>query len=177
MATLRIPKSYDPTRVLLADDEPEHLDWLVDYLSVKGLKTTIVTTIGESVKAFEEVLFRAYIVDLNIPFGGWVPSIPQPSPTYSEYHGLYALKLIRSQGNPGSRVIAYSAHYNDQIVKEMRRLYCKYVVKGRPLDLKTEIETALKADPKLRPARRAKGSGRGTIVSRGSRRPSPRKKK
>jgi CheY-like chemotaxis protein len=147
MASLKIPTAYDPSRILLADDEPEHLDWLVDYLAAKGFKTTIVTNIKESVGAFEACAYRAYIVDLNIPFGGWVPSIPEPSGTYSEYHGLYALKLIRSQGVPGDRVIAYSAHYNEQIVSEIKRLYCKYVVKNRPPVLKAEIDPILKRDP------------------------------
>lgn len=168
MATLKIPKNYESMRVLLADDEPEHLDWLVDYLSAKGLKTTVVTTIKESVTAFEECLFRAYIIDLNIPLGGWSPSIAEPSPAYSDYHGLYALKLIRSQGNSGGRVLAYSAHYNDQIVKEIRRLYCKYVVKGRPLDLKTEIDRLLKVDPKKTEIRKKQAkvvrTGKGVTV-------------
>jgi CheY-like chemotaxis protein len=129
--------------VLLADDEPEHLDWLVDYLATKGLKTIVTTTVKEAIEEIEKAAFRAYLIDLNIPLGGWIPTITVGSQTYDDYHGLYILKLVRSQGNPGNRVIAYSAHQNDPIAAAIRRLYCSYVVKGRPRDLKEEITVLL----------------------------------
>jgi CheY-like chemotaxis protein len=148
MATIRIPRTYAHSRVLLADDEPEHLDWLVDYLRGKGCDTVVVTNVRDAIDAVEMGLFRAYLIDLNIPLGGWKPTVMVKGTTYEDYHGLYILKLVRSQGNSGARVMAYSAHHNEQISLEIKRLYCRYVVKGRPKQLKDEIEQLLRRDPR-----------------------------
>jgi len=174
MATLKVPRSYSASRILLVDDEPEHLDWLVDYLKAKGYETTITTSVRDSINAIEKTTYRAYLVDLNIPFGGWTPTVDVTAPAYADYHGLYVLKLVRSQGNAGPRVVAYSAHSNEQILAEIKRLYCKYVLKGRPRELKEEIEKLLSRDPKTRkpakptktgkkkPARRRRGAPKRT---------------
>lgn len=145
---MKIPRVYEQSRVLLADDEPEHLDWLVDYLKGKGYATTVVTNVRDAITAIERQTYRAYLIDLNIPLGGWAPTVSGSGATYEDYHGLYILKLVRSQGNSGARVMAYSAHQNDQISSEIKRLYCRYVVKGRPRELKTEIEHLLQRDPR-----------------------------
>jgi CheY-like chemotaxis protein len=159
METIKIPKGRDASTVLLADDEPEHLDWLVDYLRVKGCATVVATNVREAIAAVERQSFRAYLIDLNIPLGGWSPTIPLPSITYTDYNGLYILKLVRSQGNRGTHVIAYSAHQNDQIVSEIKRLYCRYIVKGRPRELKQQIDDLLSFQapkPLLREAKKPK---------------------
>jgi CheY-like chemotaxis protein len=148
MGTVRIPSKFDKDVVLLADDEPEHLDWLIDYLSAKGLQTIVATTVKDAIEQVEKGAYRAYLIDLNIPLGGWIPTVTVGSQTYDDYHGLYVLKLVRSQGNPGNRVIAYSAHQNEPIIASIRRLYCGYIVKGKPRELKDEIENLLKRPPK-----------------------------
>src|ERR1051326_4871217 len=108
---MKIPTVYDEKKILLVDDEPEHLDWLVDYIDSKGFKTTIVTNVKEAIEAAERVSYRAFIIDLNIPFGGWTPPNNfQVGATYDEYHGLHILKFVRTQGNAGVRVLAYLAH-------------------------------------------------------------------
>ena len=149
MAHLKIPQQYDETSVLLVDDEPEHLDWLVDYLKGKGYKAVVTTNVREALDAMEATMFRAYIVDLNIPLGGWVPRLGARSGAYTDYRGLYVLQLARSQGNDGTRVVAYSAHSNEQIMSEIKRLYCQYIVKGRPREFKKEIDLVLQHDPKV----------------------------
>lgn len=148
MADLKIPSKYEKSRILLADDEPEHLDWLLDFLTAKGYQTTVVINVRQAIEAVEITSFRAYLIDLNIPLGNWKPLAGAIGQTYDEYHGLYILKLVRSQGNSGSRVVAYSVHYNEQISSEIRRLYCRYIVKGRPRELKTELEEILRSDPR-----------------------------
>ncbi len=160
MATLKIPNSYSSSRVLLVDDEPEHLDWLVDFLKAKGYETTITTSVRDAFNALDKTTYRAYLVDLNIPFGGWSPTIDEPTSAYADYHGLYVIKLVRSQGNSGARVLAYSAHSNEQILSEIRQLYSNFILKGRPRELKGEIEKLLSHDPKAqksaRPTKTAK---------------------
>lgn len=147
MANLKIPKSYDKGHMLVADDEPEHLIWLVDYLKAKGFRVTMTVNVKEAIEAIENIKFRAYFVDLNIPLGGWVPHPPPPSQTYDAYQGLYIIRAARTQGNAGARVIAYSAHYNEQITGDMKQLYCEYIVKGRVRELKAEIDQLLSHDP------------------------------
>lgn len=143
-------RPYDQSTVLLADDEPEHLDWLVDYLTRKRCKTLIAKNVKETIEAAEKTDYRLYLIDLNIPFGGWTPPAPSPRGTYDDYHGLYIIRFIRSQGNSGDRVVAYSAHQNDQITGEMQRLYSNYVLKGRPRELKAEIDRLLAHDPRAK---------------------------
>lgn len=147
MARIKIPRVYAEHRVLLADDEPEHLDWLVEHLKTKGLETLVATNVGEALAAVQKEYFRAYFVDLNIPMGGTVPAVSSGGSTFEEYHGLYIIKLVRTQGNAGTRVIAYSAHNNNRIQEAVKQLYCTFVVKGRPRELKDEIERILKQDP------------------------------
>jgi CheY-like chemotaxis protein len=146
MATLTVPTAYDEKRVLVADDEREHIEFLIDYLSAKGFVVTFVETAAEALAEAQKVRFRAYFIDLNIPFGLGSPD-DHVNATYDHYLGLYIIRAVRSQGIPGARVLAYSAHYNDQIVGEIEKLYCRYVVKGRARELKDAFDTVLKVDP------------------------------
>lgn len=72
MVALAVPKQYDPQAVLLADDEREHVRFLVNYLERKGFKVSFVTSAAEAFAAAKETHFRAYFIDLNIPRGSWV---------------------------------------------------------------------------------------------------------
>lgn len=146
MANLAIPSSYDDKRFLIADDEREHIQFLLDYLTAKDFQITFVENAKEALAASELTRYRAYFIDLNIPFGD--PAIdPNVNATFTEYPGLHIIRAIRSQGNAGARVVAYSAHYNEQINSEIEKLYCKYIIKGRAKDLKDAIDEILKADP------------------------------
>jgi CheY-like chemotaxis protein len=167
MAHLKVPKTYSPKRVLLVDDEPEHLDWLVDYLKQKGLETVVATSVEAAVREIGVDTFRIYFIDLNIPLGNLEAPYTGVSGTFDNYPGLHVIKLVRSQGNSGGRVMAYSAHQNEQIEAEMKRLYSRYVLKGRPRELKREIDGILQADPRLKeragrkkPAPRGRGSSK-----------------
>lgn len=146
MANLAIPRQYEEKQILVADDEREHVEFLLDYLKDKGFSVTFVENAKEALSACEGIKYRAYFIDLNIPFGDSALN-PNKNEIHSEYPGLRIIQVIRSQGNSGARVVAYSAHYNDQIVSEIERLYCKYVVKGRARDLKDAIDEILKVDP------------------------------
>lgn len=147
MANLKIPTSYDPKAILIADDEPEHVEWLADYFKAKGFKVTLVTNVRDAITAAEGKRFRAHIIDLNIPLGGWLDSTSIANSTYAGYQGLHIIRAIETQANNGRRVIAYSAHSNDQIIGEIRKLYCGYVVKGRARELKDAVEALLSHDP------------------------------
>lgn len=145
MATQR---EYKEKSVLLVDDEPEYLDWLRDYLVAKGFHVETALTADDAVRIASSADFRLYLVDLNIPSGGWVPQQPALSAIYDQYKGLQVIRYVRTQSNAGARVVAYSAHENKDIHAAIDKLYCKYVVKGRARDIKSEIEDILLRDPR-----------------------------
>lgn len=143
---MTVPKTYDSQRVLIVDDEIEHLQFFVDYMRTKGLTVDTAVNAGEALKKSEDLKYRAYFIDLNIPLGDTTLPLDAPASYYS-YKGLYVIQRIRSQGNSGIRVVAYSAHYNDEIQSEMSRLYSTYIVKGRVRDLKDTVAEILRVDP------------------------------
>lgn len=151
METLAVPTKYDDKRVLVADDEREHIEFFIDYLRAKGFQVDFASTVVEALAAAGEKRYRAYFIDLNIPIGKAAPFV-HVNDTYDQYLGLYIIRAVLTQGNAGARVLAYSAHYNDQIVAEIEKLYCKYVVKGRVRELKDAFNEVLKVDPLVRPA-------------------------
>lgn len=140
METLAIPSEYDEKTVLIADDEPEHLEWFVDFVENLGLKVVIAVNVEQAMAACQKSWYRIYVIDLNIPLGGW----PQSARAmFASYPGFSIIQAIRSQGNDGRRVIAYSAHSNEQINAEMKRLYTDYIAKGRPIQLKDRVRELL----------------------------------
>ncbi len=104
------------------------------------MKTQLACNVGEAVKFAESNQYRGYIVDLNIPMGDWIPTFKTTNDVYEKYRGFLLIKYVRTQGNLGRNVMAYSAHYNEQITGEARTLYCEYTAKGRVKEFKTEVE-------------------------------------
>jgi CheY-like chemotaxis protein len=139
MATINLPKVLLSTTILVVDDEPEHIQWLLDFIEGKGMKTQVACSVNDAVAAASENQYRGYIVDLNIPMGAWVPTFQISNGIYEKYKGFYVLKYVRTQGNLGTNVTAYSAHYNEQILAEAKNLYCEYTTKGRVKDFKVEV--------------------------------------
>ena len=76
-----------------------------------------------------------------------MPSSALPD-VYAQYKGLNVIRYVRNQTQAGRRVVAYSAHENNDIHAAIKNLYCQYVVKGRAKDIKIEIESVLDHDPK-----------------------------
>ena len=140
MATLKLPETLLSTTLLVVDDEPEHIQWLLDYIEAKGMKTQLACSVGEAVALAEKNQYRGYIVDLNIPLGNWTSVFKSTSDIYEKYKGFLVIKYVRTQGNLGQNVTAYSAHYNEQITGEAKTLYCEYTTKGRVKEFKSEVE-------------------------------------
>ena len=53
MANLIVPKSYDQGNILVADDEAEHIDWLIDYLKARNFQVTFAANVAEAMSAIE----------------------------------------------------------------------------------------------------------------------------
>jgi len=157
MATVKVPATYDAASFLIADDEPEHLEWLIDYLEARGVKVEVVINVEQAIKAIEAKKFGGYVIDLNIPLAGWEPYVNKTNPAYEHYQGLHIIQMVRTQGNGGAKVIAYSAHFNEQITAEIKTLYCEYFVKGRAHELKNKIDGLLSPSVKTPPASKKAG--------------------
>ena len=72
--------------------------------------------------------------------GNWTPVFKSTGDIYEKYKGFLVIKYVRTQGNLGQNVTAYSAHYNEQITSEAKTLYCEYTTKGRVKEFKAEVE-------------------------------------
>lgn len=140
MATVNLPQTLLPQTILVVDDEPEHIQWLLDYIDAKGMETQLACSVGEAVALVEKNQYHGYIIDLNIPMGDWTPTFKTPNDVYEKYKGFFVIKYVRTQGNLGQNVTAYSAHYNEQIIGEAKTLYCEYTAKGRVKEFKAEVE-------------------------------------
>ena len=53
--------------VLIADDEPHYLEWLEDFLTATGYDVEFYDNVNRAYTALSKRLYRAVIVDLNIP--------------------------------------------------------------------------------------------------------------
>jgi len=139
-----IPSVLEKSTILVIDDEPEYIEWLIDYLHTKNFKTIVAKNAADAIEKANKYQFRGYIIDLNIPMGNWQPPFKSPAPVYDKYLGLYVIKYIRTQGNKGKNVVAYSAHNNEQITSEIKTLYCEYIAKGNAKAFKLGVDEILK---------------------------------
>lgn len=135
-------------KVLLADDEPFYLDWLVDYLESKGVEVEIATTVDDAILKVAKNSYRFIVVDLNIPIlkDGSKYS-KHITGAYSEYPGLYIANFARNAGYRTKQVIVYSVFNSAEIEAALSKIYCTYITKGHPIDMKREVDHVLQYDP------------------------------
>lgn len=130
------------SQVLLVDDEPEHIGWLVDYLESMDLRVEQATDL-RSAFAYSGSP-RLVIVDMNIPqVGALTDEITLRSPLTARYPGLAVAEHFRNRGVGAHAVIAYTVHDDDELQSSLDRLSCRYVLKGRPYAIKQVIQSAL----------------------------------
>lgn len=139
-----------PNTLLLMDDELFNIQWLMDYLVAKGYEVLPTSSADEAVIALSEEIYRAAILDLNVPMS----SAPDVGPikrksVYKKYPGLYVAWHARNRGYRNRQVIIYSVHRDPEVAQEAEILGCTYILKGRPAELKREIEYVLSFDPTL----------------------------
>lgn len=146
-------KNYLEKTILLADDEPTNLDWLIDYINHIGFKVELALTASEAIGKLQADDYRTVIVDLNIPKGvGFHPQGNEPT-LYNQYPGLHIARFARNVGNNQRRVIIYSVYQTDELAAEIERFGCEYVSKQRPKLIKDTIEAATQFDPKATDAK------------------------
>jgi CheY-like chemotaxis protein len=138
---------------LIVDDEPFYLDWLVDF--IHGLKiidktfqTETVGTVRDALKALAANRYRAIIVDLNIPAEAeFAEDLKIRGALYQQFPGLCVAQVARDNNHTGRQVMVYSVHDNAEVGKELQRLQCTYLLKGRPRMFKFELRQVLAHEP------------------------------
>ena len=134
--------------VVIVDDEPHNVLWMVDYLESKGLKTISCVDANDAMRVIRTEIFRALVVDLSIPvFEPFKSRLSEAGELYQRYPGLIVAKEARNIGYRGRQVIIYSVHREDSIQGEADRLMCTYITKGRPRMIKEELDAVVSYDP------------------------------
>ena len=134
--------------VLIMDDEPHVLDWLIEYLKAKSYKIKIVTNVDEAIKELDKTIFRITIFDLNVPASDVVKKkLEDKGDVYTKYRGLFAAVYARTKGHRGRQVIVYSVHDSEEVQNECRRIDIQYLIKARPREFKKELNDILSFDP------------------------------
>ena len=134
--------------VLIMDDEPHVLDWLIEYVEAAGYDVKTVTNLDEAIKILDEFIFRVAIFDLNVPVSDTLKiKLEEKGAIYTKYRGLYAAEYARTKGHRGKQVIVYSVHDSEEVQKKCNIVDIQYLIKARPREFKKELNNILSFDP------------------------------
>ena len=134
---------------LIVDDEPEFLDWVVEFVESLGLKCESATTLPDALVAVTKTRYRVVLVDMNIPaVDSLTPAMTAHTPLVSRYPGIAVAITCRNRGYGAHSVIAYTVHDDDAADRELSKLHCRYVLKGRPEVLKRVLRSSIAPRPK-----------------------------
>jgi CheY-like chemotaxis protein len=136
--------------VVVVDDEPHNVLWMADYLDAKGLSFILATNLNDAVQEINKEIYRALVIDLNIPvIEPLDAAVAALGAVYARYPGLYAARQARNQGYRGKQVVIYSVHKDAGVAEEAKKLGCTYILKGRPREVKAELDDIVQYDPTL----------------------------
>ncbi|ESZ66687.1 hypothetical protein X727_27010 [Mesorhizobium sp. L103C119B0] len=134
--------------VVVIDDELHNMSWMIDYLQSEKIKTITASSVNESILVLDKEIYRAVIVDLNIPvLDPMLGSVADRGDVYVKYPGLYVAYYARNRGHRGRQVVIYSVHRDPSVSEEAAKIGCTYIIKGRPKEIKRELEEILSFDP------------------------------
>lgn len=141
-------KTTKPNTVILIDDEIHNMSWMIDYLQSCRLEVITASNANDAVQVLNTEIYRAVIVDLNIPvLEPLVGSVVGRGGVYGRYPGLYVASYARNKGYRGRQVLIYSVHRDPAVSEEASRLGCTYIIKGRPKEIKRELDEVVSFDP------------------------------
>lgn len=140
-----LPRKEDT--ILIADDEPYNLQWVVDFLESLNYKTVIADNVDNAILRLQEFRFRAIIADLSVPLLPPQSLLTGRNPLFEKYPGLLVADFARHRNHTGRQVVVYSVHDDQQVRELTGRLGVTYLMKGRPRILKEEIRELLSFDP------------------------------
>jgi DNA-binding NarL/FixJ family response regulator len=118
------------------------------FWSMADLKVRIASNLGEALLLIQEEIFRALIIDLNIPVDDLhKQALLERGSVYAKYPGLFAVQRARNKGYRDRQVVIYSVHKDQAVAEEARKLGATYILKGRPKEIKEEIQSIISFDP------------------------------
>jgi len=155
--------------VLVIDDEPFQTEWLTEYFRARDYKVVEAEDLQSGLDALERSRYRYVIIDLSIPFS---PALAQPlaalGAEFFRYPGLMAARKARTTGHNTFQVIVYSVHDSSEVESYAERIDCKYILKGRPRELKNHIEHTMSKNPHGWRVAQTKGRSKKTAVRAGA---------
>lgn len=134
--------------IVVVDDELYNLVWLLDYLRSKKYDVLPAKDANEALEILEGDRYRCVIVDLNIPmYEPFVQAVGSLGNVYVKFPGLFVAREARTKGYRDRQVIIYSVHRDVEVAQEAKILGCTYILKGRPKEMKLELDDVLRYDP------------------------------
>lgn len=143
-------KTTDPKTVVLIDDELHNMSWMIDYLESRDLNVLTASNANNAISILEKEIYRAIIVDLNIPILDPLTNTAlSKGDVYGRFPGLYVASYARNKGHRSRQVVIYSVHRDAAVSAEAVKLGCTYIIKGRPKEIKKELDDVVSFDPTL----------------------------
>ena len=141
-------QTTERSTIVLMDDELYNITWLMEYLESKGYTVLPARDANEALTLIREEVYRCVIVDLNVPmFEPLINLVGKLGHVYQKYPGLFVAREARDLGYRNRQVIIYSVHRDVEVSDEADKLGCTYILKGRPREMKNELDDVLKYDP------------------------------
>lgn len=141
-------KTTVPNTILMLDDEIYNLTWMMDFFYSKGLDIIPASTANDAIEIINSEIYRAAVIDLNVPL---LPPLDTAAAEYGEtyvrYPGLFVARQARNRGYRDRQVVIYSVHRDEAVMREAKMLGCTYILKGRPKEIKEELNAVLEFDP------------------------------
>jgi Response regulators consisting of a CheY-like receiver domain and a winged-helix DNA-binding domain len=81
-------KTTENNTILILDDEPASIMWMVDYFYDKGVEVYPVSTANDAIKQVNSEIYRAAVIDLNVPI---LPPFDELQPHWG---GVYTLSRL-----------------------------------------------------------------------------------
>ncbi|WP_439397642.1 response regulator [Bradyrhizobium sp. PMVTL-01] len=134
--------------VLVIDDEPFNTEWLRDYFQARKFNVVHAEDLQSALAALESTRYRYVVIDLSIPVS---PALAQPLASlgteFFRYPGLMAARRARTTGHNSFQVVVYSVHDSGDVDAYTEKIDCRYILKGRPKELKDHIEATIQRMP------------------------------
>ncbi len=134
--------------VLVIDDEPFNTEWLTEYFKARGFNVVEAVDLETALAALEKTRYRYVVIDLSIPVS---PTLAQPLASlgteFFRYPGLMVARRARTTGHNTFQVIVYSVHESADVDAYAELIVCRYILKGRPSELKSHIESTMHRKP------------------------------
>jgi CheY-like chemotaxis protein len=141
-------KTTMPETVVVIDDEPFNVSFIIDIFESKGLKVITATNVNSAIDKIEKEIYRVLLIDLSVPvFEPLRMALVERGGVYARYPGLFIAERARNRGYRDRQVVIYSVHKEPAVADEANKLGCTYIPKGRTKEIREEIDYILSYDP------------------------------